>query len=215
MRQWFFISRHFDLAVLTKDGNIFYWIFDESVENETEKSVFYGLSFSSGGDGTDTIFLGFDEAGDPIFNSEEDKIFLRLKKVIELCKNNTVKIPSMKDLNWNKVKIECELVNNVCNRISTEDITSTNTLICASAIVICEWLGKIVFDNNRKRKKSVDKEPWWKRRLTRSIIEWRKDLSKLEEYSEVSEYSEITNFLNGTEQDVTEIMNWTKKDTIT
>ena len=121
----------------------------------------------------------------------------------------------MKDLNWNKVKIQCELVNNVCNRISTEDITSTNTLICASAIVICEWLRKIVFDNNRKRKKSVDKEPWWKRRLTRSIIEWRKDLSKLEEYSEVSEYSEITNFLNGTEQDVIEIMNWTKKDTIT
>ena len=46
----------------------------------------------------------------------------------------------------------------------------------------CKGLGeKQKSENNRKNKSQSNKDQWWKRRLEKSIKEWWKDVSKLEE----------------------------------
>ena len=58
--------------------------------------------------------------------------------------------------------------------MDTEEITNTNDLIYAGAVVVTEELGL------RGRKGSHPKEPMWKRRLDSQIKSLRCDLSRVE-----------------------------------
>ena len=53
-------------------------------------------------------------------------------------------------------------------------------LLQAAGIAIEERLG-IKQKSEKNRKSKINKDPWWKRRLEKSIKEWRNDLGKLEE----------------------------------
>ena len=57
-------------------------------------------------------------------------------------------------------------------------ITEVNRVMLVGAYLVAEGLGKIA-----KQTKSKGKEkgkPYWQRRVERNIVEWRKDLSRVD-----------------------------------
>ena len=131
-------------------------------------------------DEEDRTFLGFDDDNEAVFNTKEDNILQRLKDVIKECKDKKLQPPSLKDIQWSKVKKEIDLVQKVAERVKINNLTELGYLMRAIGIVIGERVGKKCKTEGTSLKAS-EKEPWWKRRLSASIKEWRKDLSRLEE----------------------------------
>ena len=86
-----------------------------------------------------------------------------------------VGLPSLKSCNRAKLRAEVANVNEA-KRIETHNITELNSLLYAVAYVTTERMGMLM-----KRKERRTEEPFWKRRIKRSIETWRKDLSKIEE----------------------------------
>ena len=82
-------------------------------------------------------------------------------------------LPSLRNANRKKLK-EVKKVNGVLEKVDVEDITATNMLIYAGAVVVTERLGV----NTGKR--SQKREPLWKRRLESQIKDMRADLSRVE-----------------------------------
>ena len=76
-----------------------------------------------------------------------------------------------------KLMPEVKLVNRVIHNIETATITETNYLLLAGAYIVAERLGKI---KTRAKEGNNNRQPFWKRRIEKSIAEWRKDISKLE-----------------------------------
>ena len=75
------------------------------------------------------------------------------------------------------MKETVELVNSVIYNGITNSITEMNNLFYAGIYAVAEKLGKMKKNkSNEKRKK-----PWWKRRIQADIVEWRKELSRLNE----------------------------------
>lgn len=63
-----------------------------------------------------------------------------------------------------------------------KNLTNLKYWFKAAGIVIAKRPGeKQKSGNNRKNKSQSNKDQWWKRRLEKSIKEWWKDVSKLEE----------------------------------
>ena len=63
-----------------------------------------------------------------------------------------------------------------------KNLTNLKYWFKAAGIVIAERPEeKQKSGNNRKNKSQSNKDQWWKRRLEKSIKEWWKDVSKLEE----------------------------------
>ena len=113
--------------------------------------------------------------GEPrLLNEEDKKIMQRIREIFN--SNADIVIPSLKTVPKVKVNEETKKVNSLIGNFSTKNITETNKLMCAAAFVVAERLGKTL-----KKKKTEKKEPWWKRRIEKNIIDWRKDLSKLVE----------------------------------
>ena len=52
-----------------------------------------------------------------------------------------------------------------------------NNLFYAGVYVVAEKLGEMKKNKSNEKRK----EPWWKRRIQADIVEWRKDLSRLNE----------------------------------
>ena len=63
-------------------------------------------------------------------------------------------------------------------KINTDNITETNDLIYAAAVVVSEHLG-VKFGSNKN-----EKEPWWKRRLGSQIQQLRKDINRVQRSKE-------------------------------
>jgi len=57
------------------------------------------------------------------------------------------------------------------------NVSSVNRLIYAGSYVVCERLGLM----KPKKEQLRSKKPWWQRRLEKSIVQWRKDLGRLDE----------------------------------
>ena len=77
---------------------------------------------------------------------------------------------NLRTMDRRKVKEKTANVNKIIDRIPSQNIGDTNTLILAGANVVAELLGK-------QKKKQVEKQsqPWWKRRISSKIKEFRKD----------------------------------------
>ena len=104
----------------------------------------------------------------------------RIKAVIKEYNVENKQPPNIKNVEWKKLKIENEKVNNLTENIKTKNLTDLNYLLTAADIVIVERLEVKQKSENGRRSKS-NKDPWWKRRLEKSIKEWGKGVSKLEE----------------------------------
>ena len=116
-----------------------------------------------------------DEKGVRPLTTEEQKVLRRVRELT--LSNEKPDLPSLKKVNRKVLKQEVEMVNGIIHNITTETVTDMNNLLYAGAYFVCEKLGKI----NSGVKKQEVKEPWWKRRIQANLIEWRKDLSRLEE----------------------------------
>ena len=110
-----------------------------------------------------------------VVDNEEKMIVKRLKEIMLSDKKES--IPSLKKVNFKKLKEEIDLVNGVIENITTENITEVNHLMYAGANVVAERLGKM----RKHSKKGEQKEPWWKRRIEKNIKQWRHDISRIEE----------------------------------
>ena len=84
------------------------------------------------------------------------------------------RLPSIKKISKKKILVEVQKVNEVLDKIKSNDITMTNDLIYAAAVVVTERLGV------KMSKRDAAKEPWWKRRLEDQIKQLRKDIARVE-----------------------------------
>ena len=97
---------------------------------------------------------------------------MKMKKFIE--------VPSLKSRYRSEAMAQVKLVNGVIGNLVVEcrSIGDSNRLLHAASVVVAERLGLL---KDRKGARQTKKDPWWKRRIERSIVQWRKDLSRIEE----------------------------------
>ena len=74
----------------------------------------------------------------------------------------------MKEVNL----VDCLLHNLITVNM---DVTQVNHLLYAGSFVVAEKLGLTAKIGNKK--KQEQKKPFWQRRIEKSIVQWRKDLS--------------------------------------
>ena len=96
-----------------------------------------------------------------------------IEKMEEILNINRVRLPSLRGIDRRKLKISVQKVDAVLKKIETTDITSTNDLIYADAVIVNEIVGV------KSSGKTTDKEPWWKRRLQKQVSELNKDLGRV------------------------------------
>ena len=96
-----------------------------------------------------------------------------IEKMEEILNINRVRLPSLRGIDRRKLEISVQKVDAVLQKIETTDITSTNDLIYADAVIVNEIVGV------KSSGKTTDKEPWWKRRLQKQVSELNKDLGRV------------------------------------
>ena len=91
-----------------------------------------------------------------------------------------VEVPSLRSKDSKQVMKEVRLINSLMHNIISENmgVDDVNRLLYAGSFVVAERLGLF-----RQEKKDTlkRKKPHWQRRIERNIVEWRKDLSRVEE----------------------------------
>ena len=109
----------------------------------------------------------------PELNDDENGI---LNRLLEIMSNKEyTEITSFKKIDRWKLNIITQKVNKVCTYIETDNITQTNSLLRAASTLVGEILGLTI-----RGRIYQQKEPWWKRRIERSIKELRKHISILD-----------------------------------
>ena len=97
-------------------------------------------------------------------------------KLVDEIRN---RLPPLKSVKRSDLRAIGHDINKVVGTIATANVTETNSLIYAAAVVATLELGlKVTNSEARCRKSKV--QPW-KMHLERKISDWRKDLSQLEE----------------------------------
>ena len=111
-------------------------------------------------------------------NEEQGAVVSRLREVMSMKK--FIEVPSLKSRSRPEVMAQVKLVNGVIGNLTQEcrSISDSNRLLHAASVVVAERLGLL---RERKGARQTKKDPWWKRRIESSIVQWRKDLSKIEE----------------------------------
>ena len=94
------------------------------------------------------------------------------------------KLPALRNVPKKKLLEETAKVDKVLRKFKTHNITNTNELFYAGAVVITNGLG-VKIDKVAGRK-----EPMWKRKLQNKVKELRKDLRQIE----ASKDKDISNF---------------------
>lgn len=109
---------------------------------------------------------------DSVFSMEELEIVTRIRSIMN--SKERVRIPNLRKVNKKLLNLQLEKVDTILGKIHTTNITSTNDLIYAGAVVVTERLGV------KLNQKYDGKEPMWKRRLDGQIKQLRKDLAMVE-----------------------------------
>ena len=116
--------------------------------------------------------------------TEEERILVQLIEKLEHPER--LEAQNLRHLDRKKLREKPTIVNNVINRVRTQNITKTNVLVLAGANAMADLL------NIRKKNASREKDPWWKKRITGKIRELRKDISKSDQWNRKSIKSEHT-----------------------
>ena len=107
------------------------------------------------------------------FSDEELAIAERLFEVMQ--QNQRTKLPALKEVNKNALKKKVDKMNQLLAKVRSENISVTNDLIYAAAVVTTERLGVKI------NKKKYEGKPRWKKQLEGQVKHLRKDLSRAEE----------------------------------
>ena len=101
-------------------------------------------------------------------NEEQGTVVARLREVMSMKK--FIQVPSLKSRNRSEVMAQVKLVNGVIGNLVVEcrSIGDSNRLLHAASVVVAERLGLL---KDRKGARQTKKDPWWKRRIERSIVQ--------------------------------------------
>ena len=106
----------------------------------------------------------------------EQEVLSRLREL--MMSNTTRVVPALKKMDRKRLLHETALVNKVVEQIEVTDITEVNRVLYSASYVVAERLGKMKDGTRDNRNKN--NEPWWKRRVEENIVQWWKDLSRVE-----------------------------------
>ena len=104
--------------------------------------------------------------------NEEEKILIKRLKDI-LSNNERERLRSLRGVEKGRLQSVVQKVDTVHGKMKTDNITDTNNVIYAGAVLAQELLGL------RKTYQNAKREPWWKRRLEGRVKELCKDLSRV------------------------------------
>ena len=106
---------------------------------------------------------------------DENKMLLtRLREILR--QDNKGKIYNLRYIDRGRVKRETLKINGLLKYVKIRNITDLRNLIQAAAILVGEGV------DAKEPKKKVEKEPYWKRRISSDIKRLRKDLSRIESW---------------------------------
>jgi hypothetical protein len=109
----------------------------------------------------------------------DEEMRMVLKRIREVYMNEEiVQVPSLKARERRMVNKEVRLVNGVIHNVGAKSVTEINKVLYAGSFVVAERLGLMKERNVLRNRKN---EPWWKRRIEKSIVKWKADLSRTEE----------------------------------
>ena len=112
--------------------------------------------------------------------SDGEKVGLgKLREVFE--SDEVVEIPNLKAQDRRKVAEEVKLVDGLLHNIVSDgmSVTEVNRLLYTGSYMVADRLGLI--GRKKGKKKNEKGKPYWQRRIEKSIVEWRKDLGRVEE----------------------------------
>ena len=107
------------------------------------------------------------------FLEPEKEIANRIITIMD--SNEWDRISMTRNMNKKQVMTEVNKINQILGKIITNDITATNRLIYAGAVVVTELLGL-----KRKKRGNPKGEPKWKRRLELQLKDLRRDASRIQ-----------------------------------
>ena len=119
------------------------------------------------------------------------------EELIELMNDpSSIKVKDLRHRRWKDIRDEIDRITPAIIRIPTPTLTSLNTLLLAVAHTVRDRIGEppprdADSDSSNANAKKV-KAPLWKRRLDRSVLLLRKDLSRLTELSHGKRLKEST-----------------------
>ena len=108
---------------------------------------------------------------------EELVVLEMLRKVRDNGKWDEV--PNLRAVERKRLMVEVDLVEGVMHNLLVQgmNVTQVNRLLYAGGAVVAMRLGLKLGAGKRRQAK----DPWWKRRIEKSIVMWRGHLSKVEE----------------------------------
>ena len=109
----------------------------------------------------------------PELNDEETALFTRLNEILKEKERKPVNLKHIDRAQLHKVTSK---INNLISKLEILDLTRLNAIIYAAGVLVAEILGV-----KRGKKKRSSKEPWWKRRLERDLLQMNKDYNHLNE----------------------------------
>ena len=111
--------------------------------------------------------------------TEEEKAVLGKFKSLVINGEKLV-VPSLKTIDKNKLKEKVKQVKGLMHNIIKENmsITEVNRVLLVGGYLVAEGLGKVKKSEVKKKEKG---KPYWQRRVERNIVDWRKDLGRVEE----------------------------------
>ena len=146
---------------------------DEMFGDSDDNPVFEGFEIEESGQ--DTY-----RDGDMVreVNEEERKVLHRLREVFG--NGQCLSMPSLKTVDRRRVNKESKLVDGLLHNIKLDKTgpTEVNRLYYTGMFVVTERLGLL---RQTKRNHTKQNKPWWQRRLESSIVDWRKDLARIDE----------------------------------
>ena len=119
----------------------------------------------------------FKNGGTDQYGEEEKEMLVKMRQMME--GEEVIDVPSLKAYDKRKVMAEVKLVDSLLGHLVSPNmsITDVNQLLSVGSFMVADRLGLI----GKAKNKGGKEKPHWQRRLERSIGEWRKDLSRIEE----------------------------------
>ena len=164
---------------MTEDG-------DEEIEPVVISQDEWSRMFDDSGD--EEEFEGFEaeelgentyHCGDNIHAVSEDERAVLMKLRDVFGNGVEVIIRSLKAVDRKRVMAEVRLVDGLLHNLihNYMTVTDINRLLYAGSFVVADRLGLL----HKTNCKTLQRQKlWWQRRLERSIVDWRKDLARIQ-----------------------------------
>ena len=100
-----------------------------------------------------------------------------IELVQQIMADEKSKLPSLRNIEWKKVKKETEKINKILMNIPTNNITELNNLIYAGAKLVCDRIGAPLRNTNRETNRNT--KAGWEFRLEEQIKQLRQQTNTL------------------------------------